>query len=120
MLTKCLEAHICYQPPLATINLYGEINALAEKTLNAAYTAIESQAPEIILLNFQHVMYINSTGIALVFGLFARARQSHYRLLVCGLNEHYMEIFHILHLSDIVDIFSEEASALASVYQHVS
>ena len=58
----------------------------------------------LILLNFQEVDYINSTGIALIVGLLAQARKSHRRLVVCGLSEHYQEIFRITRLSDFIEI----------------
>ncbi len=116
---RSFEAYVRHQPPFAIMDLHGEMNALAEDALIAAYARVESQASSIILLNFQHVEYINSTGIALLLSLFARARGSH-RLLVCGLNEHYVEIFRILRLNNLMDVFSDETSALASVYQSIS
>ena len=65
------------------------------------------------MLNFEGVDYINSTGIALIVGLLAQARKSHRRLVVCGLSEHYQEIFRITRLSDFMQIFDDEPSALA-------
>ena len=56
---------------------------------------------------------MNSTGIALIVGLLAQARKSHRRLVVCGLSEHYQEIFRITRLSDFMQIYSDEISALA-------
>jgi anti-sigma B factor antagonist len=65
------------------------------------------------VLNFKGVDYINSTGIALIVGLLAQARKSHRKLVVCGLSEHYQEIFRITRLSDFMEIFDDESSALA-------
>jgi len=67
------------------------------------------------VLNFNRVDYINSTGIALIVGLLAKARQSRRRLSVYGLSEHYVEIFHITRLADFMSLFPDEASALADV-----
>jgi anti-anti-sigma factor len=58
------------------------------------------------------VDYINSTGIALIVGLLARARKSHRRLLACGLSEHYIEIFQITRLADFMTVFPDEKSAV--------
>ena len=69
--------------------------------------------PAVVLLNFSGVDYINSTGIALIVGLLAKARAAHRRLIVCGLSEHYMEIFQITRLSDFMTMFPDEQSALA-------
>ena len=68
-----------------------------------------------VVLNFSHVEYMNSTGIALILGLLAQARKSHRRLLIYGLSEHYLEIFKITRLADFMDVLADESSALASV-----
>lgn len=100
------------QPRAAIIELRGEINAAAETGLNAAYAQAEQDRPELILLNFERVDYINSTGIALVVGMLARARKGHQRLVACGLSPHYREIFEITRLVDYMPVFSDEATAL--------
>ena len=57
--------------------------------------------------------YINSTGIALIVGLLARARAAKRRLLACGLSEHYVEIFAITRLADFISVLPDEESAIA-------
>jgi anti-anti-sigma factor len=113
MPARTLEAHVRHRPAVAIIDLHGEINAFAENALNAAYVDAESQDAPSILLNFSDVDYINSTGIALIVGLLARARRSHRRLLACGLSDHYVEIFQITRLVDFMSVFPDETSALA-------
>jgi anti-anti-sigma factor len=102
-----------HKPGAAVIDLDGDINAFAEDALNAAYREAEDGGPEVIVLNFGGVEYINSTGIALIVSLLARARASHRRLLACGLSDHYVEIFRITRLTDFMSVFPDEASALA-------
>lgn len=113
MTAKSLEAHVRHQPRVAIIDLHGEINAFAEDVLNAAYADAESRQSDVILLNFSDVDYINSTGIALIVSLLARARKSKRRLLACGLSSHYVEIFQITRLVDFMSVFPDETSALA-------
>lgn len=114
MAAKNLEAHVRYQPGVAIIDLSGEINAFAEDVLNDAYAEAESHdGVTVILLNFSHVEYINSTGIALIVSLLAWARKTHRRLLACGLSDHYVEIFQITRLVDFMNVFPDESSALA-------
>ncbi|MFQ6102449.1 MAG: STAS domain-containing protein [Anaerolineae bacterium] len=108
-----LDATVRHQPGVAIIDLHGEINSFSEDVLHDAYTRAESQNPGAILLNFSDVDYINSTGIALIVSLLAQARKSHRRMLTCGLSDHYLEIFQITRLADFMDIFPDEASALA-------
>ena len=112
MSTRSLEAEVRHQPRVAIIDLHGEINAFAEDVLNAAYADAESRESDVILLNFSDVDYINSTGIALIVSLLARARKTKRRLLACGLSQHYVEIFQITRLVDFMSVFPDEASAL--------
>ena len=114
MTVRSLEAQVRHQPRVAIIDLHGEINAFAEDVLNSAYTEAESRKSDVILLNFSDVDYINSTGIALIVSLLTRARKSQRRLLTCGLNDHYVEIFSITHLIDLMSIFPDLETALAS------
>src|SRR5579864_4575989 len=113
MSTRSLEAHVRQQPRVAIIDLHGEINAFAEDVLNTAYVDAESRESDMILLNFSDVDYINSTGIALIVSLLARARKTKRRLLACGLSQHYVEIFQITRLVDFMSVYPDEASALS-------
>src|SRR3972149_4843343 len=108
MLVKQLETKVRHQPGFVIIDLHGDIDSFAEQALNAAYAEAEGRDPDTILLNFQDVPYINSTGIALVVGLLAQARKSHRRLFVYGLSEHYAEIFQITRLADFMSVFPDE------------
>ena len=115
MSVRIFEARVRHhQPRVAVVELHGEINAFAEDALNAAYNEAEVQSPELILLNFSDVDYINSTGIALIVSLLARARKNHIRLVASGLSEHYVEIFNITRLADFMSVFPDETTALDS------
>ena len=106
------EANVRSQPGSAVIDLRGEIDAFAEVGLNQAYAEAEQLNQSNIVLNFQKVDYINSTGIALIVGLLAQARKLHRRMVVFGLSDHYQEIFQITRLADFMQIFPDETSAL--------
>ena len=113
MPTKHLEATVRQEPSIAVIDLTGEINGFAEEALNAAYAEAEAADPKTVLLNFEGVDYINSTGIALIVGLLAKARAARRSLLACNLSEHYVEIFDITRLSDFISVLPDEDSAIA-------
>ena len=114
MPTQEFSAIVRTQSHATIIDLYGEINAQAENGLTAAYTEAETFSQADIIVNFSQVVYINSTGIALIVGLLARARKSRRTLAVYGLSDHYREIFNITRLSDFMQIYQDEASALAA------
>jgi anti-anti-sigma factor len=120
MPTQPFDAAVRNERGTAIIDLQGEINALADETLNTAFDKAEEQYTDTIILNFDRVDYINSTGIALIVGLLARARKARRRLLVFGLSEHYVEIFQITRLADFMDIYQDEVSALTGAGAAVS
>ena len=63
-----------------------------------------------MILDFTHVDYINSTGIALIVRLLAEARRDHREVVAVGLSDHYQEIFRITRLSDYLVIADTPAS----------
>src|ERR671911_369782 len=113
MVTQHLVASVRREPAGAVLDLRGEINGFGQETLDTAYAEAEKGDPEAIILNFEKVDYINSTGIALIVGLLAKARASKRKLLAYGLSDHYVEIFNITRLSDFVSVFPDEESALS-------
>ncbi len=115
MPTRQLKVTVRHGAGAEIVDLKGEINSFAETSLKAAYAQATETGASIVLLNFRDVDYINSTGIALIVGLMAQARQSGRRLIACGLSEHYVEIFKITRLADFMSIFPDEASALSAV-----
>ena len=112
MAVRHLEAEVRQERGGVILDLRGEINGFAQEALDAAYAEADARDTKTILLNFERVDYINSTGIALIVGLLAKARASHKRLLAFGLSDHYVEIFEITRLSDFMSVFPDEESAM--------
>ncbi len=112
MTSTIFAAQVQSQPGIAVLEMAGDINSFAEEALNLAFSEAEQLAPATIVLNFTGVGYINSTGIALIVGLLARARKAHISMVVCGLSDHYTEIFQITRLADFMSIYPDETSAL--------
>jgi anti-sigma B factor antagonist len=88
----------------ASVRLIGRIDRDASDTLNEAYAGAASTVPANIELDFSGVDYINSTGIALIVGLLAKARADGAHLRADGLTPHYEHIFNITRLSDYIKI----------------
>ena len=97
---------------VAVIDLAGDINRDAEEALEAAWAQATSERPEAVVLNFAGADYINTTGIALIVGLLARARAAGIEVRAYGLTPHYREIFEITRLADFMAINPDEDSAL--------
>ena len=112
MATGLVEVRVRHLTALAVLDLGGDITSQAQEDLAAAYDKATEIDPSAVLLNFTAVSYINSTGIALLVGLLARARSENRRLLACGLTPHYTEIFQVTRLSDFMDIYEDEDGAI--------
>lgn len=92
------------------IELAGQVDRDAETELLAAYDrgAVGASA---IALDFTRVDYINSTGLAVLVQVLARARTAGCTVHVYGLSDHYREIFQITRLSDFVTLHGERTAA---------
>ncbi len=96
-------------PGVVIIDLVGDINRDAESTLEEAFSAaVTNGFPKMLVLNFAEAAYINSSGIALIIGVLARARQQACPVAACGLSDHYREICEITRLADFISIHSNE------------
>ena len=101
-------------PGVTIIDLRGRLDAFAGEALDTAYAEVNQHKSSAIVLNFTHVDYINSTGIALIIGLMMQAAKTGRRLLACSLNEHYMKVFELARLTDFITIIPDEPSALSA------
>lgn len=97
---------------LAVIDIVGNVDARAEAVLDAAWSTATASNPTAVVLNFGGTGYINSTGIALVVGLLAKARARGISMRAYGLSPHYREIFEITRLADFVAISPDEDAAV--------
>lgn len=112
MRAKPFNTTIRIQDGMVILDLHGELNAFAEDALKSGFAEAGRYGSETILTNFRDVSYINSTGIALIVGLLSQARALNRKLLICGLSDHYVQIFKITRLSDYIPIYEDEHAAL--------
>jgi anti-anti-sigma factor len=106
------EATVRQDGGRSMIDLIGDIDRGADAQLAAAYEQATAGGATELLLNFGQVAYINSTGIALIVGLLARARKEGRRMAAYNLSAHYREIFEITRLSDFMAIVPDETAAI--------
>jgi len=96
------------------IDIQGEINAFAENALMDAYTQASSNGARNILLNFNELSYMNSSGIGLLVTLLIRVNRQKQHLLAFGLSEHYRQIFELTRLNEAIGIYPDETAAMAA------
>ncbi len=100
----------------AVIDVEGELTGFAEGVLMDAYEqATDGGGVRAIVLNFEGLEYMNSSGIGLLVTLLIRVNREKQKLLTYGLSEHYRSIFQITRLDDAIEIHDTEEGALAAV-----
>ncbi|MEX0874603.1 MAG: STAS domain-containing protein [Actinomycetota bacterium] len=111
------SADVRHPDGVAVMELHGDIDGGADEGIHAAYEQAIATGPTHVLLNFDDVSYINSTGIALIVGVLAQARGADRTILACGLTDHYKEIFEITRIADFVAMFDTETEAVTAAGQ---
>lgn len=107
-----LSVRVRRRGDVAVLELDGDIDRAAQGPLRDAYEQVTAGGDAPVVLNFGAVGYINSTGIAVIVGLLARARSERRPVAACGLSDHYQQIFSITRLSDFIDLYPDETSAI--------
>lgn len=100
---------------LGVIAVQGDVTAASEDALMDAYTRAADGSTRAILLDFSGLEYMNSGGIGLLVTLLVRANRAKQRLLACGLNDHYRQIFELTRLDEAISIYANETEALSAV-----
>jgi len=99
---------------VAVLDIVGDIDRTVDAPLQQAYDQAVTDGGQAVLLNFGEVGYINSTGIAVIVSLLARARKERRVISAYGLTEHYRHIFSITRLSDFIGIYQDEDTAMGA------
>jgi anti-sigma B factor antagonist len=99
---------------VSIIDVKGSVTATSEGALMDAWGEASGDSTRSIILNFEALEYLNSTGIGLLVTLLVRANRQRQRLLAFGLNEHYRHIFELTRLNDAIGIFADQAAAIAA------
>jgi anti-sigma B factor antagonist len=96
----------------SVIDVHGELTAFAEGVLMDAYNQASDGQVRAIILNFEDLEYMNSSGIGLLVTLLIRINREKQRLLTYGLSDHYRSIFQITRLDDAIAICDSEEEAV--------
>jgi anti-sigma B factor antagonist len=94
------------------IDVEGELTAFAEGVLMDAYNQASDGQVRVIILNFENLEYMNSSGIGLLVTLLIRINREKQKLMTYGLSEHYRSIFQITRLDDAIAIHDSEEEAV--------
>jgi len=99
---------------VSIIDIEGDVSAFAEDALMEAYAEASTPTTRTIILNFNGLEYMNSSGIGLLVTLLIRINRQKQRMLAFGLSEHYKHIFELTRLNEAIGIYDTEADVLAT------
>lgn len=96
----------------SVIDIQGELTGFAEGVLMEAYNQASEGGVGAVILNFEDLEYMNSSGIGLLVTLLIRVNRERQSLLTCGLTDHYRHIFELTRLDDAIGIYDTEEEAV--------
>ena len=89
------EADVRTRGSLAVLDMAGDLDAHVDDGITVAHALAIEADPEVVVLDFTDVGFINSTGIALLVRILMEARQQGREVRAVGLTSHYRHIFEI-------------------------
>lgn len=88
-----------------TIALSGEIDHhCAKQYIQSIAAKIEAYTPDVCVLDFQEVSFVDSSGIAVVINALRNMSQIDGRLELCGIRDQPMRVFRASGIDKIVEI----------------
>jgi anti-sigma B factor antagonist len=97
---------------IGVIDIAGEVTGFAADKLNQTYEQVVASGYQKILLNFEKMDYLNSSGIGVLVTLFVRASDDGKDMVVAGLRSHFRRIFNLTRLQEVVPVFDDESDAV--------
>lgn len=88
-----------------TVALTGEIDHHCAKSyIQAISSKIEAYTPQMCILDFEQVSFMDSSGIAVVINALRCMSKSGGKLMVSGMNSQPMKVFRASGLDNLVEI----------------
>jgi len=106
-----IQINLRLEERLALMDLQGDVTALAEKKMVAAYERAAAQKARLLILNFSAVNYINSAGMAIIITLLNKTQAQGGALRAFGLTLHFQKIFEMVGLLKYIPHFNSENEA---------
>ncbi len=100
---------------IGIIDMQGGLAASAETELFKSLAELSDQGAQVIVLGFNELTFINSSGIGLLVRMVMRAKRQEQQVLAFGLQEHLQRIFALTRLQEVIHVYETEAEALGTL-----
>ncbi len=102
---------------VSILDLEGEIDLYKSPDVRSEIGKLIAKKNKSVVINFQKVTYIDSSGLATMIDAFQKMRVYGGRLALISLAKPVRSVFEVSRLDKFFQIFDEEASAVASFRQ---
>ena len=109
-----MEITIRDQGDTKVVMLNGKLDTNTTSVAESEINALLDGGASKLLINFEQLSYISSSGLRLLLATAKRLKGSGGDLKVCSLNEMATEVFEISGFSSILNVFRSEQEALGS------
>ena len=86
------------------IDLAGELTSSVQDALLSASEQASNDGARVLVLNFSHLVYKNSSGLKSIVALHSRCKAAKQHLFAVGLNVGYQKIFEVAQLNQGITV----------------
>ena len=109
-----MEINVRDEGDTKIVMLQGKLDTNTTPSAEAEINALLDGGAANILINFEELSYISSSGLRLLLATAKRMKAAGGDLKVCSLNEMANEVFEVSGFSSILNVFASEQEALAN------
>jgi anti-sigma B factor antagonist len=109
-----MEVKVRDEGDTKVVMLDGKLDTNTTPTVEAEVNAVLDAGAAKLLINFEQVSYISSSGLRLLLATAKRLKREDGSLKVCSLNEMATEVFEVSGFSSILNVYATEKDALGS------
>jgi len=109
-----MEITVRDEGDVKVVMLQGKLDTNTTPATESEINALLDAGASKLVINFEQLDYISSTGLRLLLATAKRLKGSGGDLKVCSLNEMASEVFEISGFSSILNVFATEQDALGS------
>ncbi|MBF0571478.1 MAG: STAS domain-containing protein [Candidatus Omnitrophica bacterium] len=99
---------------VALVVLAGELNMDNSNTLRVAFKKILKENSRKILVDFEKLVFIDSSGIATLIEMFQNLGKLNGRMCLCNVNKRIIGVFEVTKVQKLFNIFVTREEALRS------